>query len=230
MTYDVNKIRVSHYSEFSDRLSDESSIKKSAARSKAVRDSYFFVYHGDIEQERIQFDLTHFYPNKIAHAPAMPFAYPIVLGDVRADEIYFHGYVAGSITCRNFYAEKYAAISTPDGCAGQLSVAELCLLSGSAFHSGEPAHVGTLVLAKNASLESAGGTVRNRFVFASAARKTLWQAHGLDEIKAHFNDQVSDEMFRLEQYYGVDIDAMLPMMPEIADSRGQKRSWLKKSG
>ena len=81
------KARLLHYSEFADDLDQASPLKIAASRSKALQQKKFFVYNGNIRRQKILLNLD-FLPASSWDASMV--AYPVVFGDIVADELYFH--------------------------------------------------------------------------------------------------------------------------------------------
>ena len=216
------KARLLHYSEFADDLDQASPLKIAASRSKALRQKKFFVYRGNIRRQKILLNLD-FLPASSWDASMV--VYPVIFGDIVADELYFHGCVEGNITARNLYCERFSRVSIPSGCTKNLNVAQLCYVHADCLMAGAAACIATAVLVRDAEIVSPASDIAHQFVFASQGWGVDWSKHTLDEIKHHFNDRVIDELDRLTMYYGQSVDAMIPIMPSILDKH--MHQWLR---
>lgn len=205
--------RLLRFAEFEDELSEGSPLRLAAGRSRTLRDRKFFVYRGDRKARKLLLDLD-FFP-RVGWDRSM-WAYPVILGNIVADELYFHGCVEGDVSARNLYCERFARLPVAVGCAGTLDVGELCCVNGTALVAGRRAIAHTAMLMGHARLTAPQREIAHAFAFPSAGRNHDWSNHTREQIRQHFRDRVIDDIDRLDRYFGVDLEAMIPMRPSFA--------------
>jgi hypothetical protein len=233
MKFNPQKQRVLRYEDFSSELGENSPLKRWARHSKKIAETYFFVYAGNIKQDKVVLSPAIYYLFPLLYrltladgSTVRPIPYPVIFGDIEADEIYFHGYVEGNVSARNMYSEKYYGISTASGCGGNLGVSDVFLLHRENFVACENFSINTLILTYNGKFlpVQPSGTIRKTFNFPSSDRKIIWENHKIEELKNWFADS---SIPNIEQFYGKYIDAMLPMMPGICETKSPSRYWLR---
>ena len=133
--YSVENMDSLFYRELLPKLPENNPIHNAYLRSRK-KDEFlkrgFFVYFGDIISDQpFSIDLKTFYPQftdfyrrrvERDDNMDMPFWYPVILGSLKAPNILYYGYTAGSIAADNLFAHTtLTAASTSPTAAAAIS-------------------------------------------------------------------------------------------------------------
>ena len=139
--YSVENMDILFYRELLPKLPENNPIHNAYLRSRK-KDEFlkrgFFVYFGDIISDQpFSIDLKTFYPQftdfyrrrvERDDNMDMPFWYPVILGSLKAPNILYYGYTAGSIAADNLFAyNAYGGINFANGCCGDFTIREIMM-------------------------------------------------------------------------------------------------------
>ncbi len=212
--YSRSKLKLMPYEELTGLLPERNPIVEAFAKSRKKQqflDRKFFVYTGDIRADNLLMGLEDFHSNNQRYGQQHePHIYPVVIGSLDVGSAYFDGFVTGDITANNLYSE-YRMENIDIGCGGNLNVRRLYLAKRRRISVYGSAKIHTFVSNNDARIAGDRIEIQYTFRFPKIKRSDDFSHHSLEEVKAHFRNYAADDIPRIDNYYGIDLDAMIPI-------------------
>lgn len=235
--YSVENMDILSYRELLPKLPENNPIHNAYLRSRK-KDEFlkrgFFVYFGDIISDQpFSIDLKTFYPQftdfyrrrvERDDNMDMPFWYPVILGSLKAPNILYYGYTAGSIAADNLFAyNAYGGINFANGCGGDFTIREIMMSDQTVWQIGGRTRIHTWVSQQDKSkIACADQTILHHFHFPKKNRADVFDLHSKEEILAHFSCEEA-----VNRWYGSWVASMLPVEWLVSENQDADISLLK---
>ena len=148
----------------------------------------------------------------------------MILGSLKAPNILYYGYTAGSIAADNLFAyNAYGGINFANGCCGDFTIREIMMSDQTVWQIGGRTRIHTWVSQQDKSkIACADQTILHHFHFPKKNRADVFDLHSKEEILAHFSCEEA-----VNRWYGSWVASMLPVEWLVSENQDADISLLK---